>query len=273
MCAERESGFAEETLVSIEEGIFKGMGGPVTGIGTQGLLIGVTIFGRPVSIEVDAHQVRGADLSEEAYLACCAPHRLVSFLAHRRPRPDPRRIALFGCACLRLVWPELSSHWRSCVTQAEHFADVPATQAQRESIRRQFFRSEGGVAARAGEDDHRARRMSSLLTLTAAAWEGWSVAYELPRSVRVCPGQLFHDIFGNPFRPVKIDPGWLAWDHGAVVRLARDIYDGRRFGEMPVLGDALEDAGCDDAAILTHRRDDRPHVRGCWLLDGILGRP
>jgi hypothetical protein len=42
---------------------------------------------------------------------------------------------------------------------------------------------------------------------------------------------------------------------------------------MLVLGDALEDAGCDDEVILAHCRDDRPHARGCWLLDGILGRP
>jgi hypothetical protein len=88
------------------------------------------------------------------------------------------------------------------------------------------------------------------------------------------PGQvvLLRDIFGNPFRPVSVDPAWLAWSDGAVVRVARAIYEERAFDRLPILADALMDAGCDNQVILDHCRDAGPHVRGCWALDLILGK-
>jgi hypothetical protein len=80
---------------------------------------------------------------------------------------------------------------------------------------------------------------------------------------------LFRDIFGNPFRPVAFDPSWRT---EAVVALARGMYESRDFAPMPVLADALEDAGCADADILAHCRGDGPHVRGCWVVDLVLGK-
>ena len=77
------------------------------------------------------------------------------------------------------------------------------------------------------------------------------------------------DIFGNPFRPVTFDPSWRT---EAVVVLARGMYESRDFAPMPVLADALEDAGCADADILAHCRGDGPHVRGCWVVDLVLGK-
>jgi hypothetical protein len=81
--------------------------------------------------------------------------------------------------------------------------------------------------------------------------------------------QLLRDIFGNPFRPVAFDP---AWRTSTVVALAQQMYDSRDFGLMPILGDALQDAGCDSADILDHCRGDGPHVRGCWVVDLVLGK-
>jgi hypothetical protein len=84
---------------------------------------------------------------------------------------------------------------------------------------------------------------------------------------------LLRDLIGNPFRPVPtIDPAWLAWNGGAVRKMAQAIYDGRRFADLPVLADALEDAGCADAAILGHCRGPGVHVRGCWVVDLLLGK-
>ena len=76
-------------------------------------------------------------------------------------------------------------------------------------------------------------------------------------------------VFGNPFRPVAVDPAWLT---PAVVALARGIYEERAFDRMPILADALQDAGCDNDDILNHCRDDGPHVRGCWVVDLVLGK-
>ncbi|QEG31500.1 hypothetical protein GobsT_63220 [Gemmata obscuriglobus] len=80
---------------------------------------------------------------------------------------------------------------------------------------------------------------------------------------------LVRDIFGNPFRPVIVNPSWLTSN---VVALATGIYADRAFDRMPILADALQDAGCDNADILTHCRSEAPHVRGCWVIDLLLGR-
>jgi hypothetical protein len=83
---------------------------------------------------------------------------------------------------------------------------------------------------------------------------------------------IIRDIFGNPFRPVALNPTCLAWNDGTVSRIAQAIYDERAFDRMPILADALEDAGCDNADILNHCRGDGPHVRGCWVVDLLLGK-
>src|SRR5262249_52810933 len=74
---------------------------------------------------------------------------------------------------------------------------------------------------------------------------------------------LVREVFGNPFRPVAFEPGWRSPD---VLRLGRAIYEERAFDRLPILADALEEAGCDDAELLGHLRGDGPHARGCWAL-------
>jgi hypothetical protein len=81
--------------------------------------------------------------------------------------------------------------------------------------------------------------------------------------------RLLRDIFGNPFRPVTLDPSWLT---PTVTALARHMYEGRDFSAMPILADALQDAGCDNADILGHCRGPGLHVRGCWVVDLVLGK-
>jgi hypothetical protein len=80
---------------------------------------------------------------------------------------------------------------------------------------------------------------------------------------------LVREVFGNPFRPARVDRAWLT---PTVVSLARTVDDERAFDRLPILADALEDAGCTDAAILGHCRGPGPHVRGCWVVDLILGK-
>ena len=83
---------------------------------------------------------------------------------------------------------------------------------------------------------------------------------------------LLFDIFGNPFRPVAVDPGWLIWHDGLLVSMARRMYDSRDFADMPILADALEEAGCTNPAVLSHCRGSETHVRGCWVVDILLGK-
>ncbi|MBA4062634.1 MAG: hypothetical protein C0501_02790 [Isosphaera sp.] len=77
------------------------------------------------------------------------------------------------------------------------------------------------------------------------------------------------EVVGNPFRPVVPEPEWLT---STALQLARGAYDERAFDRLPILADALQDAGCDHDDVLTHCRDPRlTHVRGCWVVDLVLG--
>ncbi|WP_227254958.1 hypothetical protein [Frigoriglobus tundricola] len=84
-------------------------------------------------------------------------------------------------------------------------------------------------------------------------------------------GALVRDIYGpNPFLPVSFSPSWRT---DTAVSLARTMYESRDFSAMSILADALQDAGCDSADILDHCRNaTQPHVRGCWVVDLLLGK-
>jgi hypothetical protein len=84
---------------------------------------------------------------------------------------------------------------------------------------------------------------------------------------------LLRDCLGNPFRPSpSLAPEVLAWNDGTIQKLAQGMYDDRAFQWLPMLTDALEEAGCGDADILTHCRQTGLHVRGCWVVDALLGK-
>jgi hypothetical protein len=92
-------------------------------------------------------------------------------------------------------------------------------------------------------------------------------ARQAAREVQVA---LLRDVIGNPFRPRRpVDPAWLT---PTVVAIARGAYDDRDFAALPVLADALEDAGCDDTDLLGHLRGPGVHGRGCWVVDWLLAR-
>ena len=97
----------------------------------------------------------------------------------------------------------------------------------------------------------------------------WRAAY---RTAKLAQAELLRDILGNPFRTVAIDPAWLTWNHGTVRAVARRCHDDESFHDLPILADALEDAGCASEEILGHCRSGGPHVRGCWVVDLLLGK-
>jgi hypothetical protein len=80
---------------------------------------------------------------------------------------------------------------------------------------------------------------------------------------------LVRCIFGNPFRPVVFAPSWRS---ETAVALAAGIYEERAFDRLPILADALEEAGCDHPDVLNHLRGPGPHARGCGVVDGVLGK-
>src|SRR5262249_9382280 len=98
-------------------------------------------------------------------------------------------------------------------------------------------------------------------------------SYEKARA-RVEQGlvRCLREIVPNPVRLVAVDPSWLRWNGGIVVSLTQHITKSLTFRRMPLLADALEDAGCADAAILDHCRSGGEHVRGCWVVDCLLAK-
>jgi hypothetical protein len=81
--------------------------------------------------------------------------------------------------------------------------------------------------------------------------------------------RLIHEVIGNPFRPIAFSSLWRT---DTAVLLARQMYASRDFSAMPILADALQDVGCDNGGILNHCRSGGVHVRGCWVVDLILGK-
>ncbi len=81
--------------------------------------------------------------------------------------------------------------------------------------------------------------------------------------------RLTTDVFRHHLVPVAFDP---AWRTEAVVAITRGMYESRDFAPMPVLADALDDAGCDEPDVLAHCRKPGLHVRGCWVVDLVLGK-
>jgi hypothetical protein len=101
------------------------------------------------------------------------------------------------------------------------------------------------------------------VSLSAAAAQSRMIYAEQATQV-----ELARDILGNPFSSVDF---LAVWRNDTVVPLAREMYMDRDFGLMPIVGDALEEAGCYEPQILEHCRAGGPHVRGCWVLDLVLG--
>jgi hypothetical protein len=99
--------------------------------------------------------------------------------------------------------------------------------------------------------------------VNSEAWQAASGAEEKAEC------ELLRDIFGNPYRPVTFSRSWRT---NTAVTLTRQMYDSREFSAMPILADALQDAGCDSADILDHCRGPGPHVRGCWVVDLVLAK-
>jgi hypothetical protein len=110
--------------------------------------------------------------------------------------------------------------------------------------------------------------LRGIASSTALAWEHMRAQHP-PNPVAVqC--RTIREVFGNPSRPVTFSPDWRT---DTAIALARTMYEAREFSAMPILADALQDAGCDNTDILSHCRDaNQVHVRGCWVVDLVLGK-
>jgi hypothetical protein len=197
-------------------------------------------------------------------------------------------LRLFACACARRVWRRITDKvGRQAVEVAEKFADGLATAAELRAARAAFGRfyrfgrlapdSASTASFTTLEDASAAARGAAELGRETAAFKRNVDAATLEAGRNAEERQqcdLLRCLFGPlPFRaPPRLNPAWLAWEGGTVVKLAAAIYDKRAFDRLPILADALEDAGCTEAELLAHLRGPGPHARGCWALDLLLGK-
>ena len=179
-----------------------------------------------------------------------------------KPRTRVRKYRLFGSACLRSVWDKLPENcFRTAVATAEELADSNCTE-------REVEWAKSGVANTMHWLESEFADPCLTLLGKQATRMAWMFEYSWPFQNFVSVGFL-RDVFGNPFRKVMFDPRWRS---ESAVSLARAAYESRNFTLLPVLADALEEAGCDHPDILTHCRGPGPHVRGCWVVDLVLGK-
>ena len=157
---------------------------------------------------------------------------------------------------------------RAAMVRAQRAADVARLAAPRTERAGGSYAACSAVALACDADINRVVRAIGLAAQSET--EGLGLARTI-RLIRAHYEQvpLVQDVFGNPFRPAALDRAWLT---STVVALARGIYAERAFDRLPILADALMDAGCDDDDILNHCRGDDPHMRGCWVVDRLLGR-
>jgi hypothetical protein len=218
-------------------------------------------------------------MTEAEWLACKYPTPLLDFaLGQRRWR----KLRLFAVACCRRMGGLVrDAAYEKALRAAEEFADDPA---RRRKLTRAWNRAEAVVPPgprRSWVDWAVTATVRPALFLPGYVAEAAmravadvpikskSTTNRLRRIEAAAQALLLRDFFGNPFRPVTLDPSWRT---STVVALAEGIYEDRAFDRLPILADALQDAGCANEEVLTHCHGDGPHARGCWVVDLILGK-
>jgi hypothetical protein len=213
-------------------------------------------------------------MTEAEWLAADHPWPLLNYARSRAiaRKPSVRKVRLFACACCRRVWGRLNQAQRQAVEAAEQFADRLASDKQLTAARE---RSLVGDGPRPGPNPAR-YAAAPTRNLRSHVLECVLRCMIVMLTEKVAHCALFRCVVGNPFRTSGFDPGRLT--PGAVT-VAQGAYEERLLpsGELEadrlaILTDALEEAGCADADMLGHLRGPGPHVRGCWVVDLLLGQ-
>jgi hypothetical protein len=242
----------------------------------------------------------------DALLNVVWPRRLAYDMATALHGLSPafvRRLRLFGVACARMVWDVLSTDAQSAVLLSERHADGGATEAdlraatvrmvygpvtfQQQATNAAGWASAGGwgqggaTPARPAWNPSEAAREAAKSLATRAAGpappggspvsRGWQEAWNRPFSAaREHQAELIRDVFPPPGYTPALRPEWRT---STAVLLARQAYETGEFSALPILADALQDAGCDDEVVLTRCRAPAGiHCRGNWVVDLVLER-
>jgi hypothetical protein len=252
-----------------------------------------------------------ADVTERDWLNATDPQAMLAFLRDSGKLSDRKARLFAVAVCRRVPWLLKDERGRQAVEVAEMYADgladgdsLRAAAAAAKQACADLPLSRRLQAAAGGEEVWRAFRVTSpeeesvhaaaVAVLSLVTWrplampkgrdldppfyiatfvaDGAGQAGNSGKEEEQSQADLLRCVFGNPLRAKPaIDPAWLTWNGGIVRRLAEGIYDERAFDRLPILGDALADAGCDNEDLLRHCRErGLAHCRGCWAVDLIL---
>ncbi len=212
-------------------------------------------------------------MTEAEWLSSTDPQKMLAFLGSKASK---RKLMLFASACCHRVWDLLPrKESRDMVAMLDLYADdhadcedLQAAALPADEVRRRIKHPAKEYAALA------ASNLRLIVTMTDISWAVGTVANHARTARR--PGvevecraqsELVRCIFGNPSRPVVAESCWRT---STVVSLAQAIYEERAFDRLPILADALEEAGCHDNQLLGHCRGPGPHARGCFVVDLLL---
>jgi hypothetical protein len=220
-------------------------------------------------------------VTEQEWLSCADPKPMLAFLESSR-RASRRKLRLFACASCRRIWHLLPDERSgNAVATSELYAD-------RLVRRKELDRSRGQALANVADSVTTPAAFaacSAARPQLAPAWVAFLAQQAVARGGDPChdpdgerrtQAAILRDLFGNPCRPVSLDP---AWRTSAAVSLACAAYEERALpsghldpARLAVLADAVEEAGCTNPDILDHLRGPGPHTRGCWAVDLLTER-
>jgi hypothetical protein len=207
-----------------------------------------------------------------------SPKEMLLFL---QQRSTERKLRLFVVACAYLIWDRLvDDRLRAAVEVAERYADDLSTTDELLSSCRTLIDIPIDYSKLHNQNWFTIASADAVaayyIVLTAIGH--WRSLAKLPdywywdkceRLVGFQQPRLIRDVFGNPFQPIAINPNWRT---PAVVTLAEYIYHDRAFDRMHELAKLLEEGACDNTDVLNHCRSEGMHVRGCWVIDLLLGK-
>jgi hypothetical protein len=228
-------------------------------------------------------------IDDQEWQECREPERLLAAL---QPPPEERKLHLWVAACCRRIEPALTEpRARRMVEVAERFAEGLADDEELRQARLGVARSIEEQPSAFCPEAFAALQVARFLlgeegpaacvdaVALVAARPAHPSAIALPphaaararESATQC--DLLRDVIGNPFQAAPVlDALWLAWSDACIVKLARVLREEKRWSDLPILADALEEAGCRDGVLLRHLRGPGPHIRGCWAVDLLTCR-
>lgn len=232
-------------------------------------------------------------MTEQEWLECAEPEKMLAYIG---AKASDRKLRLFAVACCRRIWHLITAEQaRRAVALSEQYADQEVSLYELSLAASNAMlhvdkcyradRPDGGAyAAYSTASPYERDDLGNFGdTACCGAFNTDAGVYASRNAVQADSGNVYgadrsaqadllREIIGNPFQQMLFDRAWLTWHDSTIPKIAQGIYEERSFANLPILADALEEAGCTNADILNHCRTEGSHVRGCWVVDLLLGK-